>query len=608
MPTDLLARVGVRVKMSSMYLRHTTIKRSGKSHTYWRLVRSVRRGSRVRQETVAFLGELDARGRSEAIALARRITGRAWEPGLFDPPVEFEAVRVKLKGMHLERGRRFGDVWLGWVLWKALGLGEVLGKSIPEGMEEVAWAKMAAVQVISRLCEPSSDLHIAEDWFRQTALDDLLGVSEEKVNEQRVYRALDHLLPQKEALEKHLKERLGELFALRYDLMLYDVTSTYFEGEAASNPLAQRGHSRDQRSDCKQVCVALVVSREGMPVGYEVFEGNRNDVTTVGQIVSAMEARHGKADRVWVMDRGMVSERNLTWLRAGERKYLVGTPKSELRRFERALVEKSDWKAVREGLEVKACLSESGTETFVLCRSQDRQEKERAMHERFAMRIEKALEKLEGRLRRARKPVERWRVERQIGRLLGRNSRAAGLFHIRVQEDPGRGGGLCVCWKKDSAWSEWAALSEGCYLLRTNITDWTAEDLWRTYIQLTQAEAAFRIHKSDLSIRPIWHQKPERVKAHILVCFLAYVLWKTLEQWQSRAGLGNSPRTILEELKRIQSTDVVLPTVDGGNLRLRCVVQPDKAQEILLDRLGLKLPKRLRLPETLHQNVVPTSA
>ena len=588
-----------------MYLRHTTVRKNGKRHVYWQLVRSVREGIRVRQQVVAHLGELDEAGRTEARALARRITGREWGRDLFEPEEPLETVRVKFKKLRLERGRRFGDVWLGQLLWHAVGLDELLGRLLPEGTEDVPWAKMAAVQVIARLCEPSSDLHIAEDWYRRTALDDLLGVSEEKVNEQRVYRALDQMLPHKTEMEKHLKERLGTLFDLSYDLMLYDVTSTYFEGQCLGNPLAKRGHSRDQRSDCKQVCIALVVSREGIPVGYEVFEGNRVDVTTVEEVVEAMEAKYGKSGRVWVMDRGMTSEDNLEWLREGSRRYLVGTPKSDLKHHEKALVDKADWKEVRQGLEVKICSGPEGKEAFVLCRSKDRQEKEKAMHQRFEARIEKALLTLENRLTKAKRPVQRWRVERQLGRLLERNSRAAGLFQIETREDAIRPSHLKVQWSKDPAWAEWAALSEGCYLLRTNVTDWTPEELWKTYIQLTQAEAAFRVHKSDLSIRPVWHQKADRVKAHILICFLAYVLWKTLEQWQSRSGLGNSPRTILEELGRIQSTDVVLPTVDGRELRLRCVVQPDQAQAILIDRLGLVLPKRLRLPETL-QNVVAT--
>jgi len=457
---------------------------------------------------------------------------------------------------------------------------------------------MAAVLVIARLCEPSSELHIAEDWYRRTALEDLLGLPDELVNDDRLYRALDRLLPHKVAIEQHLVKRLGELFDLTYDLLLYDVTSTYFEGLAEANPLAQRGHSRDHRPDCKQVCIALVVTREGMPLGYEVFAGNRTDVTTVEEIVETMEARYGIADRVWVMDRGMMSAENVEWLQETGHRYLLGTAKSELKRWSRELAEERDWQQVREGVEAKLCPGPQGSETFLLCRSADRREKEKAMHERFAKRIEARLERLARRLERSRKPLEREPIERQIGRILGQNSRAAGRYQIRVVDDAEHASKLRLVWSVRPEWDEWARYSEGTYILRTNVADWTSEELWRTYVQLTEAEAAFRIHKSDLSIRPIWHQKAERVKAHILVCFLAYVLWKTLEQWQRRAGLGSSPRTILDEVGRIQSTDVVLPLADGSRreLRIRCVVRPDKAQAMLLDRLGLRLPERLRVP------------
>lgn len=581
-----------------MYLRHTTVRKNGKTHTYWRLVRSVRQGSKVRQETVACLGELDAAGRLKAKALADWIVGEQPKPDLFDPDRSAKPMPVNLQGIRLERSLQFGGVWLGWTLWNALGLEGLLGGLIPEGREEVSWAKMAAILTIARLCEPSSELHIAEDWYRRTALQDLLEIPPEKVNENRLYRALDQILDHKEALEKHLKEKLGSLFNLKYDLMLYDVTSTYFEGTAAANSLAQRGHSRDQRPDCKQVCIGLVVTRDGMPLGYELFAGNRNDVTTVEEVVESMEKKYGKADRVWVMDRGMTSEENLEYLRERKSHYLVGTPKSDLKKFEAAFL-KDDWTTVREGLEVKQVSSADGSETFILCRSQDRKAKEKAMHDRFSAHIEKALESLGRRLKKTRKKLDVRKVERQIGRMLGRNSRAAAAYKIDVEPTQDHPSGLKLTWNKEPEWAEWAKLSEGCYLLRSNIQNWSPQDLWQTYIQLVQAEAAFRIHKSDLSLRPIWHQKEERVRAHILVCFLGYVLWKMLEHWQAKAGLGNSPRTILEELSRIQSTDVVLPLQSGREIRLRCIVRPDPAQEALLGRLGLTLPTRLRLPSPI---------
>ena len=585
-----------------MYLRHTTRRKDGKVHTYWRLVRSVSVGRKVVQQTVAHLGELDAQGRARARALAHAILGTREQSDLFSPPDDGdEGIPVRLHRLRLERGRTFGNVWLGWTLWRALRLDAWLERLMPTGREAVPWATMAAVLVLARLCEPSSELHIAEDWYRQTALEDLLALPAALVNDDRLYRALDRLLPHKTALEQHLVGRLGELFALDYDLLLYDVTSTYFEGLAVRNPLAHRGYSRDHRPDCVQVCLALVVTREGMPLGYEVFPGNRTDVTTVEEIVETMEARYGLAQRIWVMDRGMTSEENLSWLRETHRRYLVGTPKSELRKWARQIADARDWEAVRDGIEAKRCVGPDGAETFVLIRSIERREKEQAIHARFIRRIEEALARLARRIAHARRPLDRGRLERQLGRLLAHTSRAAGRYVIDLVADPSVPAGVRLVWTARPEWDDWARWSEGCYVLRSNIPDWRPEELWRTYVQLTEAEAAFRIHKSELSLRPIWHQRADRVQAHILVCFLAYVLWKTLEQWQRRAGLGQSPRTILEELRRIQSTDVVLPTTDGRELRLRCVVRPDAAQAALLDRLGLDLPQRLRIPSPLAQ-------
>jgi hypothetical protein len=594
-----------------MYLRHTTVRKDGKVHTYWRLVRSVRRDGKIVQETVTQLGELDAEGRLRAAELARRMTGRPDQLDLFEGGERpTGAVRVRLDGVRLEHLRRFGDIWLGWKLWRALGLDRLLEDLVPAGREQVSWPLMAAILVLARLCEPSSDLHIAEDWYRGTALEDILGVPAERVNDDRLYRALDHLLPQKVALERHLRAQLGGLFDLDYDLLLYDVTSTYFEGQVAGNSQAQRGHSRDHRPDCKQVLIALVVTREGIPLSYEVFDGNRVDVTTVEEIVGTMESRFGEAGRIWVMDRGMMSRKNLAWLKAGGRRYVLGTPRSEVQRWSRELADESGWQAIRDGVEVKLC--REGNESFILCRSQERGRKEAAMHERFALRIETGLQRLAGRLSKTRRPLARGPIERQIGRLLERNSRAAARYTIEVAEDASTRAGLRLNWSIKPEW-DLVKRNEGCYVLRSNVTEWTAADLWQAYIQLTDAEAAFRIQKSDLAIRPIWHQKRERVQAHLLVCFLAFVLWKTLEQWQQRAGLGNSPRTILAEFARIQSADIVLPLADlqGREIRLRCVARPDKAQADLLVRLGLRLPDRIRYrdpPPECSANFAPSSA
>ncbi len=543
-------------EVAPLYLRHTTVCKDGKTHTCWRLVRSVRRGRKVIQETVAQLGELDAEGRASARAMAQSITGRIAQPDLFATPSA--PVPVQLEQVRVERSRRFGDVWLALTLWRALELDVFCAGTLAAGREQVPWSTMAAILVIARLCEPSSELHIAEDWYRRTALEDLLGVAPEQVNDDRLYRALDAMLPHKRALEEHLKRRLGELFALDCELLLYDVTSTFFEGQAEANPLARRGHSRDHRPDCKQVCIGLVVSRDGMPLGYEVFAGNRVDVTTVEEIVGTMEARYGKAQRVWVMDRGMASADNIAWLQAGQRRYLIGGLTGDLKKLAPQLTEARHWRQVREGIEAKVCAGPDGAETFLLVRSADRQQKAQAMHQRFCARIEAGLSSLQRRLESARSPIDRSATERQIGRLLGANSRGAARYAIRLLDDPARDSRLRLEWSARPEWDDWSRHGEGC---------------------LSEAEAAFRTHKSELSLRPIWHQRQDRVLAHILVCFLAYVLWKTLEQWQSRAGLGNRPRTLLDELGAIHSTNVVLPTATTPpcELRIRCVARPDRA-------------------------------
>jgi transposase len=579
-----------------MYLRHTIRKKDGKVHRYWCLVRSVRVGRRVIQQTVAHLGELDEHGRLEARTLARRLIGAPEQAQLFDDGSEHMTVPVRLKGIRIERSRRFGDVYLALALWRGTGLEELCERLLPAGKERISWAKMAAILVAARLCEPSSELHIAEDWYRHTALSDLLQLEDEQVNKDRLYRALDHLILHKEALEAHLSRRCGELFAVENEVLLYDVTSTYFEGQAEANPLAQRGYSRDHRSDCKQVCIALVVTFDGFPLGYEVFAGNTHDSRTLQTIVATMEARHGMLGRVWISDRGMASADNLAWLRSTGRRYIIGAPKAELKKFSSALAAADGWRTVHEGVEVKLTRHPETEETVILCRSADRRGKERAMHDKFSLRIEEALQRLAARLARAKKRVDPAVVNRQIGRILQQNQRAAARFAITLEPD-GCPAGFRLGVVYNDAFDDWAALSEGAYLLRSNICDWSDQQLWKAYIQLTQAEAAFRIQKDQLNLRPIWHQRAERVQAHILVCFLALVLWKSLEMWQSRAGLGNSPRSVLEELARIQSNDVVLPTASHGQIRLRCVTQPDAAQAALLDRLGVVLPKRMRLAE-----------
>lgn len=570
-----------------MYLRRCYRNKDGKRHAYWALVESYRTARGPRQRVVSWLGQMDSQGRLGVQQAAQGSSG--WQQDLFDNQ-EPQWVEVDLKRVSVERSRRFGGAWLGLEVCRRLGLPEFLEQTIATGREDIPWPVMALVLVLGRLCDPASELHLAEHFFASSALGELLGVPAEKVNDDRLYRALDKLLPHKKAMEKHLKERMGELFSLDYDLLLYDVTSTYFEGQAESNTLAQRGYSRDHRGDCKQVNIALVVSRCGMPVGYEIFAGNTADVSTVEDMVEHVEGLYGKANRIWVMDRGMASQSNMEFLQQEGRRYIVGTPKSMLKQYERELLA-ADWKQVHEGLEVRLCPAPDGAEVFILCRSAQRTEKERAMHDRFEKKIEEGLKKIGEACKKKKQKLGA--IERRVGALLGANTRAAGLFQVQVEA--GADGYVEFRWTKNEAWREWAQRSEGCYMLRSNVADWSPEELWRAYIQLTEAEEAFRIQKSDLRIRPVWHQKQERVEAHILVCFLTYVLWRTLGQMCRAAGLGDEPRKVFAELSELAVVDVVLPARDGVTIRKRCVARPDEHQAILLQRLGLALPSSLEL-------------
>jgi transposase len=595
-----------------MYIRQCFRTVEGTRRAYWALVESVRTERGPRQNVVAWLGTLDQAGRLGVLQAAGGLDLEAklsehsknfTQQSLFefeDTPVVPRYVRVDTNAVRVENCRDFGGPWLALQLIEKLKLDEFLNKQISHGKEQIRWSITAMILVIARLLEPSSELYISEQWYPKTALPDLLGVPTDRIDDNRLYRALDELLPHKEALEIHLKNRMGELFDIEYDLLLYDVTSTFFEGQCLANPLAKRGYSRDQRSDCKQVCIALVVTRCGMPLGYEVFAGNTADVTTVKSIVEMMEKRHGKSDRIWVMDRGMTSEDNLEFLRQENRRYIIGTNKALLKKFEQELI-KQDWTTIRDGIEVKLCKmpkehdSDSTNEvleTFILCRSKDRKEKDRAIVQRAADKIAERLAAMKARCEKQnRDPLL---VSREIGRLLGQNTRASHLFEVKVTTSEDKKFAL-IEWKKIKPATDWHELSDGCYLLRTNVTDWSDEDLWKAYIQLTEAEEAFRIQKSDLSIRPVWHQKEDRVRSHIFVCFLSYVLWKTLGQQCKRAGLGDEPRRVISELSEIRMMDVILPTEKGPELRSRCVARPTEHQRILLEKLGLRLPTRIRM-------------
>ena len=586
-----------------MFLRRFQRRKNGKVHSYFALVESYRTAKGSRQRIVNYLGELQPGEENGWAKLGRGLDGKPPpSPTLFDVAADDnddDTVWVDLRGIRLERSRTFGDVWLALGLWRLLELDELFKKLLPEGREEVSWATVAAILAIARFCRPSSELHIETTWYRATALDDLLDVPSAKVHTDRLYAGLDQLLPLKEAIEKHLRGRVGELFAPSQELLIYDVTSTYFEGQCAQNPMAKRGHSRDHRPDCLQVCIGLVVTEEGLPLGYEVFEGNRHDSTTLKTIVETMERKYGKSQRIWVLDRGIVSEANLQMLRERDGRYIVGTPKATLRRFEQHLLDQ-DWTEVQPGVDVKRVAGDHDQEIFVLARSRDRRAKEQAMHAKFVTRVEEGLQGLQKSIAAGRLKKES-DAQRRLGRLLQKNSRAAKAFHVKIETlaAPAGKAHLRITWEKDPEWTRYADLSEGCYLLRTNVTDVEPAVLWKQYIQLTEAEWAFRISKEELRLRPIWHQHQDRVLAHILVCFLAYVMWKTLAQWMRQSGLGDAPRSLLDELAKIRSGDVVLPTrslvgATGRVVRLRCVTEPDAAQKLLLDRLGLRLPRRLR--------------
>jgi len=402
-------------------------------------------------------------------------------------------------------------------------------------------------------------------------------------------------------------ERYRQWFGVRFEFLLYDVTSTYFEGQAERNPQAQRGYSRDHRSDCKQVCIGLVCTPEGLPLSFEVFAGNRTDVTTVEHIVRTMEQKYGQAARIWVMDRGMLSEANLEFLRARKARYLVGTPKRWLRAHEAELLEHSEWTEVREDLEVRLVEHPGGVpgERFVLCRSSARALKERAMLARQTERLTTELAKIDTALRRTpQSDLEA--VGRRIGRHLGRYPAAAAILHAQVEHD-GQGRACALHVSSDLAAGQKAHREKGAYLLRTNCEETDPAQLWRWYVQLTQAESAFRTAKSDLGLRPVFHHKEDRVQAHILVCFLSLALWRSLEQWMSAQGLGTCARQLVKQLATIKSMDVVLPVRRTGvvtQLRLRVVATPEPATAQLLAHLGLRLPKGTRT----ISDVVPKSA
>jgi len=592
-----------------MFLRSHGRSKDGKDHAYWSLVETVRTPDGPRQRTLCYLGELNSSAQARWLKTIEVFNeqGEAQQLKLFpadvEPPADDPQVaRVWVDRVRLERPRQFGACWLGWELWKRLGLEGFFQPALDSDPADVPWSRVAAVLAINRLCAPGSELAVEERWYPSTALDDLLGIEEGKINDTRLYRCLDRMLPHKTALERHLKQRYGELFAAEFDVLLYDLTSTYVEGLAEKNPMMRHGYSRDHRPDCKQMVVALIVNSEGFPFSYETFDGNRADVSTMETILRMVERKYGKARRIWVMDRGVVSEENLAAIRQRGGQYLVGTPRSQMKQFEAELL-KEDWSRVRPEVEVKQVAIPQGEETYILCRTTSRKEKEKAIRKRFSTRMELALQGLQKTIAAGRLK-DRNKMERRLGKIQARHSQVHDLFEVALRDTPE---GVRLFWEIKKERKTWRDLREGAYMLRTNLTAGSAEQFWSKYMQLTEAEACFRVLKSELSIRPLFHQKEPRVKAHVMVAFLGYALWVTLKHLLKRrpaivpqpsaSGVDNaeplSPMKALALLSSLQSADIVLPTTEGREIRLRRVTEPTTEQKSLLHQLGLSLPERL---------------
>lgn len=605
-----------------MFLRRRCKTVKGARYDYWSLCEAVRTAAGPRQRVVATLGKLtgadearpapgweDLRALLEGRPAAKQMHFGEKPPLTATLQPQWEVADVA--ALRVERVRDFGEPWLGLALWHRLGLHTLLAQLIEPGKEDVPWADIAAVLTTARFCAQRSELGIAEHWYERTALEDITGIPPEKINDDRLYRGLDVLAAHKDKLCAHLMDRYRDWFGIRFEFLIYDVTSTFFEGQAGSNDKAARGYSRDRRSDCKQVCIGLVCSPEGLPLSFEVFAGNRTDVTTVEEIVTVMENKYGQAERVWVMDRGMVSEQNIAFLRERKARYLVGTPKSQLREFEKQLLEREGWHEVQDGLEARLLPhpDSKGHEQYVLCRSSARAEKERAMLARQSERLCAELCKIDAALRRQPEP-DLEKLGRRIGRHQGKYPAAAGLLAVEVERNEA-GAAHALNISSTLSKGQQRHRRHGAYLLRTNCTETDPAQLWRWYIQLTQAEAAFRTAKSDLKLRPVYHQKTGRVEAHILICFLALAQWRVLEQWMSGKGLGTCARKLVAEIGTIKSMDVVLPVKRGtttAELTVRTVARPERRVAELLAHLDLELPFRNRVLPLVTPAGVPASA
>src|SRR5215469_966492 len=577
-----------------MFLRKLRVHKDGKEHGYWSLVETVRTADGPRQRTLCYLGELNSstRARWQKTVEVFNEQGESIQLKLFpsesEAPEDPNVARVLVKKVRVERTRRFGDCYLGLDLWKRLGLDDFLAQHLDEGSADVPWSRVAAVLAINRLCAPGSELAVEQQWYPSTALEDLLHIEKDKINDTRLYRCLDRLLPPKSKIEQRLKQRYGELFQAEFDVLLYDLTSTYVEGAAEENLLMRRGYSRDHRPDCEQLVLALIVNQDGFPFSYEVFEGNRADVTTMEAILRTVERKHGKARRVWIFDRGVMSEENLAAIRQRQGEYLVGTPRSKLKQFAQELL-KDDFEKIRPEVEVKQIQIPGGEETYILCRTVGRKEKEKAIRSRFVVKIEKALTALQKRIAEG-KLKDRDKMLMRLGRIQATHPQVADLYEMALKDTDQ---GTRLVWRSKPEQQQWRETREGAYLLRTNLTADTAADLWKKYMQLTEVEAAFRTLKSELAIRPLFHQLEKRVKAHVLVAFLGYALLVTLKHLLKRAGSEYSPAKVLKRLSELFSVDIVLPTIEGREIWLRRISKLDEEQQQILHELQLRLPERL---------------
>ena len=549
-----------------MFLRPHPRSKDGKEHTYGSLVETVRTASGPRQRTLCYLGELNGSAQARWLKSIEVFNeaGEAQQLKLFPAHLEVpdddpQVARVLVNRVRLERSRQFGACFLGWELWKQLALDQFFEQTVDQEAADVPWSRVAAVLAINRLCAPGSELAVEERWDPSTALDDLLEIEEGKINDTRLYRCLDRILPHKTKLEQHLKQRYGELFGAEFDVLLYDLTSTYVEGAAEKNPMMARGYSRDHRPDCEQMVIALIVNSEGFPFSYETFDGNRADVSTMETILRMVERKYGKARRIWVFDGGIVSEENLAAIRRRGGHYLVGTRRSQLKQFEAELLQ-PDWRQVQPAVEVKTVPIPRGEETYILCRTAGRKEKEEAIRHRFSSSMEKALKGLQKAIAQGRLK-DRHKMERRLGKIQARHPSVQDLYEVGLRDTTE---GVRLFWQIQEDRKRWRESREGAYLLRTNLQGDTAEQLWSKYMQLTEAEASFRVLKSELAIRPLFHQKERRVKAHVLVAFLGYALWVTLKHRLQRrpaivpqpsvSGVNNaqplSPRKALAAVRR----------------------------------------------------------